>query len=95
MNEGQYYTGKYRVDYGESLSSEAVASIEELADVNGIMLAPGVTWYDLMREYHGSYCVCRVRRHPDGTFAVIEMCRDHSKQQQVEADERARALLEE
>lgn len=51
MNEGQYYVGKGRVDFGELLSSEVVANIEELADVNGIMLAPGMTWYELMREY--------------------------------------------
>ena len=95
MNEGKYYVGKYRIDFGELLSWEVVADIEELADVNGIILAQSITWYDLMRECHGSYCDCRVRRHPDGTFAVIEMCQDHLEQRQAEADERARALLEE
>ena len=95
MNQGQYYVGKYRVDFGALVSPEVIANIEEIADVNGVILAPGMTWYDLMREYHGSYCACRVRRHPDGTFAVIEMCQDHVDQQQAEADERARTLLEE
>lgn len=94
MNEEQYYIGKYRIDYGDLLSSEVITNIEEITDVNGIMLAPGMTWYDLMREFHGSYCDCRMRRHPDGTFAVIEMCQDHFEQQQSEADERARTLLE-
>ena len=94
MNEGQYYVGRYRVDFGALLSPEVIANIEEIADVNGVILAPRMTWYDLMREYHGYYCTCRVRRHPDGTFAVIEICQDHLEQQQAEADERARTLLE-
>lgn len=95
MSEGQYYVGKYRVDFCALISSEVVANIEEIADVNGIILAQGMTWYDLMREFHGSYCNCRVRRHPDGAFAIIEMCQDHLDEQQAEADERARALLDE
>lgn len=94
MNEGQYYVGEYRIDFGALISSEVIANIEEIADVNGVTLVQGITWYDMMREYHGSYRGCRVRRHRDGTFAVIEMCQDHLDEQQAEADERAHTLLE-
>ena len=93
MNEGQYYVGKHRIDFGVLISPEAIASVEDVATANGIELAEGYTWYGLIRGYHGSYCDCGVRRHPDGTFAVIEVCQDHLDERQAEADERARALL--
>ena len=66
-----------------------------MAGANGIELGDEYNLYDLLRGFHGSYCHCEVKRHPDGTFAVTELCRGHLEERQDEADERARNLLEE
>jgi len=56
MNEGQYYVGKYRVDFGILISPETVARLEETMKANGINMPEGCTMYDLLRGFHGSYC---------------------------------------
>lgn len=93
MNEGQYYIGKYRVDFGVLISPESVTELERMAGVSGIEIPGDCNLYNLLRGFHGSYCHCEVKRHPDGTFAVTELCQGHLEELQDEADERARALL--
>ena len=91
MTKAQYYVGKYRVDFGVLISPESIIELERMAGANGIVVPENCDMYDLMRGYHGSYCYCQVKRHPDGTFAVVELCRGHLEERQDEADERARA----
>ena len=92
MNGGLYYIGKYRTDFGVLISPEAIAEFERMAAAENLVLG-SFTPYDLIRGFHGSYCLCEVKRHPDGTFAVTELCQGHLDELQDEADERARALL--
>ena len=93
MNQGHYYIGQYRIDFGVLISPQAITEIEEVAAVNNIIPPDGLTWYELIRGYHASYCHCDVRRHPDGTFAIVRICQDHYEELQSMADERARVLL--
>lgn len=95
MNQGHYYIGQHRIDFDVLITPKAIADIEEVAAASNIALPDGWTWYELVRGYYASYCCCDVRRHPDGTFAIVRICQDHMKELQALADERARTLLEE
>lgn len=94
MDYVEYYIGGERIDFDSVITPELVAGAEAEIDSRGLKIEEGRTVTDLFREYFASYCGCVVHRHPDGVFAVIEMCIDHEREAQAVDNARARRLLE-